>query len=73
MIIQATGLWNSLPKDAAIVGVYMAKGPLGLANYTETHASAGNTLKCKYLESGELLKRSAVYTWPVHIASQVHT
>lgn len=44
MIIKAAGLWNSLPKDAAMVQVYMALWPLGLTKYTGTHASAGNTL-----------------------------
>lgn len=45
MIIHAAGLWNSLPKDAAVVQVYMDLGPLGLTKYTGTHANAGNTPK----------------------------
>lgn len=69
MIIQATGLWNSRAKDAAIVQVYMARGPLGLTKYTETQASAGNTLKWKYSGTGRVLKKSVVCTWPVHVFS----
>jgi len=49
----------------------MAQGPLGLTKYTETHASAGNTLKWKYLEAGRALKRSVICIWPVCIVSEV--